>query len=148
MLLLLWESVLEAKCPLCLKENFPDEEFKGFCITKKEDKWILKQEHAYYYQVQTQMHVCKCKYCDFVVWSESEGVMVDRVLVDDMFYDHIHDLEHFFKYGILPEIIGKWLMRQPISDKENVVQSPMPSIAETTMKKFVAIATNHQVMEK
>ena len=96
----------------------------------------FKQDYAYYYQVQTQMHVCKRKYCDFVVWSENEGVLVDWVLVDAMFYNNTHnDQERFFKYGILLKITGKWLMRQPISDKENV-QTPMPSIAETDEEDY------------
>ena len=29
---------------------------------------------------------------------------------------------HFFIYGILPEIIGKWYSRQPNSNSENVVE--------------------------
>ena len=29
------EGVLEVKCPLCVKEIFPDEELNGFCMTKK-----------------------------------------------------------------------------------------------------------------
>ena len=59
-----------------------------------------------------------------------------------MFCDNTHnDLEHFL-YGILPKIIGKWLTRQPISDKENVVQTPVPSIAEIDEEDYEKVWCN------
>ena len=119
------EGVIEVKCPLCVREKFPEDDQKTFCMTKVENKWIL---NAYYYQIQTQMYVCKRDYCDFVVWSEKEGILIDRVAVNhEFFYDIVNDLEHFFKYGILPEIVGKWYTRQPISNSDNVVQTPEPN---------------------
>ncbi len=33
-------------------------------------------------------------------------------------------LQQFFTYGILPEIVGKWFSRQPVSDNHNVVTVP------------------------
>ena len=74
----------------------------NFCTTKQSDHtWTLKQNHVYYYQVQTQMHNCRREYCDFIVWSEKDGTLVERVPADSDFFDNIAgDLQHFFVYGI------------------------------------------------
>jgi len=76
-------------------------------MTKIEGNWKLKREHAYYYQVQTQLHVCQVMYGDFVVWSK-EGTLIERIERDTTFMDaQKENMTHFFKYGILPEVIGK-----------------------------------------
>ena len=55
----------------------------------------------YYYQVQTQIHICWREYCDFMVWSEKDDTLVERVPADSDFFDNIAgDLQHFFVYGI------------------------------------------------
>ena len=116
------EGVLEVKCLLCVKEKFPDDEH-NFCMTKQANgEWILKQD---LYQIQTQMHVCRRNYCDFVIWSE-KGILMDRVYIDSNFFDIIiDDLKHFFVYGILPEIVGKWYTRQPVANSDNIVPIPV-----------------------
>ena len=67
------KGLLEIKCSYCIKEKLLDEEFSGFCMSKfmfkHRDKWSLKEDHPYFYQVQTQVHVCRLSYCDFVIWS-------------------------------------------------------------------------------
>ena len=88
---------------------------------KIEGKWSLKKDHSYFYQVQTQLHVCRLQYADFVVWTET-GIIIERICQDTAFWEGlIGDVQHFFKYGILPEIIGKWYSRKPIADAEGIV---------------------------
>ena len=66
-----------------------------------------------------------CEYCDFVVWSKKGGTLVERVSADINFFDNIAgDLQHFFVYDILPEIVGKRYTGQPVSNKENIVPNP------------------------
>jgi len=50
-------GTLEVKCPFCYKDKLPDEDQANFCMSKEGGKWKLKREHAYYFQVQTQLHV-------------------------------------------------------------------------------------------
>ena len=70
---------------------------------------------------KTQLNVCKLSYGDFVVWTEG-GIAVERIFVDKTFYETVmQDVEHFFIYGILPEIIGKWYTRKPVADGNGVV---------------------------
>lgn len=119
---------LEVKCPFSCKDKLPDDNSSTFCMMKKDDDtWMLKRDHSYYYQVQTQLHVCRLSYGDFVVWSK-DGILVERILKDNDFFDsHMGAVKHFFIYGILPEIVGKWYSRKPVADADGVVQMPTMS---------------------
>ena len=124
------KGVLEVKCPSCVKDSFPEDDSQSFCMSKQSDgNWTIKNDHPYYYQIQTQMHVCRLDYCDFVVWSEGDGILTERVLKDETFFQNIiSDLEHFFVYGILPEIVGKWYTRYPAANSNKLVL--VPEVAE------------------
>ena len=64
-------------------------------------------------------------YVDFVVWSQ-ETTVIERIFPDeDFFKTKVQAARDFFKYGILPEIIGKWYTRAPVADLYDVV--PMPA---------------------
>ena len=119
-------GVLEVKCPYCYIEDIPEANETGFCMTKDDETWSLKRNHAYYYyQVQLQLHVCNMNYVDFVVWSQ-ETTVIERIFPDeDFFKTKVQAARDFFKYGILPEIIGKWYTRAPVADLDDVV--PMPA---------------------
>ena len=107
-------------------------------MTKQNGKWKLRRDHAYYYQIQLQMKVCQVKHCEFVVWTET-GIAVERVPADDEFFHaQMGNVKHFFLYGILPEILGKWYSRKPIADSHGVVRPSgessvsMESISDTS----------------
>lgn len=122
------EFILEVKCPHSVKQSFPEDNDHSFCTEKGSNgNWTLKQEHSYYYQVQTQMHVCNVDFCDFIVWSECDGLLIHRVYRDTTFFnDIIESLQHLFVYGILPEIVGKWYSRKPAANLNNAVVAPDP----------------------
>ena len=93
------------------------------------DSGSLKRTTHYYYQIQTQLKVCDTRYCDFVVWTE-QNIVVERIEADKDFFQHtIDNVEHFFKYGILPEIIGKWYTRKHVADASGAVteKSTLPT---------------------
>ena len=72
------------------------------------------------------MHICRREYCNFVIWSEKDGTLVERVPADSDFFENFAgDLQDFFVYGTLPEIVGVWYTRQPVSNKENSVKSTL-----------------------
>ena len=92
---MLWQRGSGGKCPLCVKDGLPEEEMENFCMTQKDRKRILSRDHAYYYQVQTQLNVCKLVYCDFIVWTET-GVAVHRISKDFAFYETVmEDIKYF-----------------------------------------------------
>jgi len=124
-------GVLEIKCPFCFKDALPDDNSAdtNYYMENNNGEWKLKRQHAYYYQVQMQMAICKAAYCDFVVWSES-GYVIERIEADNEFFDQqLESLYDFFVYGMLPEIIGKWYTRRPVADTANVVPRPVPTEA-------------------
>ena len=59
------------------------------------------------------MKVCEADYCDFVVWRPTE-IAVIRIIPDKTFIDSaIDQATAFYKFGVLPELIGKWYSKIP-----------------------------------
>ena len=124
------KGLVEVKCPHCVKDGLPEEDTRNFCMVKIDGQWSLKTDHAYFYQVQTQLRVCKAKHCDFVVWTEKD-IVAERIVVNQRFFeDLLERIEHFFVCGVLPEVIGKWYTRKPITDTSGIVQEPAISSRE------------------
>ena len=119
-----WAQSARDQMPICFKDALPDDTSAdtNYYMEKNDDgKWKLKREHAYFYQVQMQMAICKVTYCDFVVWSES-GFIIERIKADNDFFEQkLETLYDYFVYGMLPEIIRKWYTRRPVADTTNVV---------------------------
>ena len=92
-------------------------------------QWALKQDHAYFYQIQMQLFICKKAMqkevvCDFIVWT-SKDTVIQRISLDEAFIQMKLDvLQHFFINAILPEVIGKWYSRKPIADDKGIVTEP------------------------
>ena len=79
---------LEVKCPLsCEKMTFHNvcSTVSSFCLTEDGAQMFLSKEHAFFYQIQTQMHVTKLHWCDFVIWSPVQEPFVQRVKYDFSF---------------------------------------------------------------
>lgn len=52
---------------------------------------------------------------------------MERVGIDREFYECKMDAaEHFFTYGILPEVLGKWYTRKHVADEDGIVRTPTP----------------------
>jgi len=104
-------GVIEIKCPFSCKDRSFLEAIgeKNFCLESSEDgNYTLKRQHAYFYQVQLQMKLCDVEFCDFVIW-RSDELVVNRIERDDTFLlEAIDKATNFYKYGILPELVGKW----------------------------------------
>lgn len=66
------QNVIEIKCPFCVKDStFDDIDDKTFYLKRgNDDQLKLDVKHQYYYQVQTQLGVCKIESAYFVVWTE------------------------------------------------------------------------------
>ncbi|KAJ4937914.1 hypothetical protein JOQ06_002543 [Pogonophryne albipinna] len=76
-------GICEIKCPhskqeeanlrLCAGEQ-------GFCLVNDGGTVKLDRRHAYYHQVQAQLHVVDVDYCDFVVWTKND-LFVERIVL-------------------------------------------------------------------
>ncbi|XP_025110028.1 uncharacterized protein LOC112573673 [Pomacea canaliculata] len=61
---------VEIKCPARLKSKDATHQDLDFLKLDNDRQPVgLQEKHAYYFQVQCQMHIAKQSYCDFVVWS-------------------------------------------------------------------------------
>ncbi|XP_075550050.1 uncharacterized protein LOC142583458 isoform X1 [Dermacentor variabilis] len=80
------KGVIEVKCPYPLARRGIQEASNdpNFYLENVNGKLTLKRTHPYYFQVQTQMAVCKTTYCNFVVWTPL-SVYIERVAEDNTF---------------------------------------------------------------
>lgn len=60
------------------------------------------------------MKLTGAHYCDFVVWCPNESVVLRIDLADDFITQAFEEATAFFKFGILPELVGKWYTKAPI----------------------------------
>jgi len=88
----------------CLEIKCPREGNLNSCF---DQNGSLRKNHAYFYQVQTQMYVCDSQYCDFFVYRKKEHIL-KRVLPDKSCHEEIvQKSQLYFLYVILPELVAK-----------------------------------------
>ena len=123
------KGVLEIKCPYCHRENdlrTAAAQDTQFCLKTSHGELHLDHNHAYYYQIQTQLFVCDVEYADFCVCtfmagddqkgnsqdSQDSHVHIERIYKDHSFWTEcITKAQHFFRTCLLPEIMGNWYTR-------------------------------------
>ena len=88
---------LKVKCPISCKSMPFDEACKqmpSFCLHLYNAKMPLSKSHAYYYQVQTQVHCSQVLWCDFVVWSPIQTVCYESRLFNALAPLHSYRIIH------------------------------------------------------
>ncbi len=110
------KRAVEIKCPFCKKNEdlIVASEDKKFYL-KKDSNGDLKLDHnhAYYFQVQTQLGVCSLDSAYFVVWTE-EDLHQEEITFDEKFWAEItQKSDHVFVSAILPELVGRFYSRLP-----------------------------------
>ena len=121
-------GICEVKCPYKARDVHPLDAaatIKNFCLKQSaRDACItLDKKHAYYYQVQAQLHICDVEFCDFIVWT-TKGLFVERIAPDPDFWTiATREAREFFVNGILPEIMGKWYTRALVPCSKNLPSS-------------------------
>lgn len=121
------DGVLEIKCPYNGREG-PTRQLaaaKSSCITLVDGKFKLNTDHAYYYQVQMQMLVCKAAYCDFVLWTLQDFANL-RVYKDTEFCKNmVERCERYFRLVVLPELCFLyWTNAQDKETQEHPAGTP------------------------
>lgn len=99
-------GVVELKCPYNGRQQTVRELAKdtSACFSTVGGALTLKKDHSYYYQVQMHMLVCKVKYCDFVLWTLKDLIII-RVYKDTEFCDTmLKRYALYFKLVLLPEM--------------------------------------------
>ncbi len=103
---------IEVKCPFILRTVKPEhvvthltkKQLQSFCCAiDNNNNMHLKENHSYYYQVQLQMGVTGCKWCDFVIWTP-HGLHVERIYFNNAFWNDIATkLIQFHGRMLIPE---------------------------------------------
>ena len=64
---------------------------------------------------------------------DKKDFAVERISADEHFFrSRLDNLQHFFIYGIMPEIVGKWYIRKPITNAEGIVSRPVTHASSNT----------------
>ena len=119
------EGCLEVKCPLSCETINVEEACRRkvttFCLIEQDGYIHLSKSHAYFYQIQTQMHVTKCKWCDFVVWSPLSAPFVQRVKYDSVFMKGaILKAQKFYFEKFLPAVVPHIIMPSSVASSSSV----------------------------
>lgn len=100
-------GVAEFKCPMISKCS----NCTGFCschipacLNFQNSQLSLNRNHPYFAQVQGQMAITGCLWCDFFVYT-CNGIFCERITFDEMYFKELlFDLDIFFTSYIVPEI--------------------------------------------
>ncbi len=94
---------LEIKCPYSVRDDTPT---LASYFERNGDKYTLSKKHNYYYQIQGQIAILECSYCDFVCWTP-HGLNIERIYLDtDFITAMMPKLDKFFVTVILPEVLS------------------------------------------
>ena len=148
------EGCLEVKCPLSCETITVQEACKkvtAFCLIDEKGVITLLKAHSYFYQVQTQMHVTKCKWCDFVVWSPLGAPFIQRIEYGSGFMSGaIFSAQKFYFEQFLPAVVPHIIMPSivkpscSVSTAKPVQPKSMSLLSACTMKKAIAVELNVQ----
>ena len=143
-------NVIEVKCPFCAKDDMVDR--VSYLEMGDDGKLKLSRKHQYFYQVQTQLGVCRLESAFFVVWTEKD-LHVEPISFDEEFWDMIcHKSKHIFDTAIMPELVGKFYSRltgtstkanmssQPATPVSDVSSQPATSVSEVSSKPATSVS--------
>ena len=97
----------EVKCPFSKRENTIKEacEDHSFFLSATEDKIMLKQNHAYFYQIQGSMATLQLQWCDFVVYTKKD-LFIERINFNSSLWEKtmVPELTSFYFEYVLPKL--------------------------------------------
>jgi hypothetical protein len=109
-------GIIEIKCLKIFKSQSVndiiklsnDEKLKAIisrqCFSIVDQKLILKKSHMYYFQIQHQLLVTQCSYCDFVMHSGVGDPHIERILPnEDLHRRIIQSTKLFWSNVLVPE---------------------------------------------
>jgi hypothetical protein len=79
----------------------------------------LKENHIYFYQIQLQMLCAGVEFCDFIVWTPNEHLMLRCARNIDLCNEMMEKTRDYFYNAIMPELLSKYHTRNVIPKKKN-----------------------------
>ncbi|XP_034039296.1 uncharacterized protein LOC117522039 [Thalassophryne amazonica] len=107
------DGLVEIKCEVCATISMEDpSDTNVSCYTQDHTgALILKTDHAYYYQIQAQLHITEKNFCDLVVWRQG-SVYMERITPNNDFWTNcVEESSKFYIHCVLPELLSKWFSR-------------------------------------
>jgi len=115
---------LEVKCPFTCKNMTILEACKqvlAFCLVEQKGVMRLSESHAYYYQIQTQMHVTNFKWCDFVIWCPKQ-IFVHRIWYDSAFMKNtLQTAKNIYFNTFLPSVAPCMIIKSTAHRKPQIM---------------------------
>lgn len=123
-------TIVEIKCPYAARQISPTDAMLNKVanvhrIFDKNDETRMNEKHAYYFQVQGQLHITQKKHCIFAVWTPF-GIKYAIVNRDDTFWEvkMLPSLKRFYEDCLVPEIIDSRVARNmPIREPQYVIEA-------------------------
>ena len=97
-------QLIEIKCPYTLRDSLNSD-----CVLFLDGNKKLRTDHAYFAQVQFQLHVFELDICNFVVWTPNWMHITDVKYDEQFVTNSIPILENFHKNFVIPEILTRQL---------------------------------------
>ncbi|CAM4322044.1 unnamed protein product [Leuciscus chuanchicus] len=130
------KGCVEVKCPAKYKDctilQACSSDDRNFCLHVVDGQVHLKKNHQYYTQVHTQLFVTECSYCDFVVWTLKDTVIL-RIAPDSAFWNaRLQKAQDLFVKVALPELAVQYFTTPPTSQPSSghsvlrELQQPQP----------------------
>ena len=148
------EGCLEVKCPLSCQTISVEEACRkvtAFCLLEKDGVISLSKVHSYFYQIQTQMHVTKCRWCDFVVWSLLGSPFIQRIQYDAAFMKGaIIKAQKFYFEQFLPAVVSHIIMPSSVVSSNSVLTNKKSTSVQpkSTRQFFNDRASNNASVTK
>jgi len=105
------DSVIEVKCPYAY-QDFSLEDIKQskefyMKYDQENETFSLKKTHQYYYQVQGILNILGLPYCEFVVYTPKNKLIVERIESNLAFWNSnmLPKLKNFYFRFYLPELV-------------------------------------------
>lgn len=135
--------VVEVKCPYSYKDSALDvaafnEKFP-LRYSTEEDRYAMRENHEYYYQIQLQMFVTGLKFGYFVVYTNCDLIYV-KVEYDQQLMDEcIPKVKKYWIHVIVPEMLIKYFTSPPapVYNNENMYFPCICQKVEPTEVKVV-----------
>ena len=86
------KGILEVKYPYVCERQTIDHACKtvnGFCLTESKGQVMLSKVHAYYFQIQTQMHVTSLQWYNLFIWSPMGEPFIQTIKYEPAFMDKV-----------------------------------------------------------
>jgi hypothetical protein len=102
-------STIEVKCPYSVRDSdifAKDVHKKVDFLELVEGELVLKRSHKYYSQVQGQMWTCGVQQCYFIVWTQVNKPLYEKIYFDQIYFETlVNNLTIFYKTYVLPYLL-------------------------------------------